>query len=122
MKEMYIMVKNRSIAVSIILSLVTCGFYSWYWLVCLNDDLNKLTKREDTSGGVVLILTLVTCGIYGWYWLYKSGEKVDYLKQANGETPASSAIVYLLLGIFGLGIISYALIQDEINKNAEQVI
>ena len=79
------MVKNRSIAVSIILSLVTCGFYSWYWL-------------------------------------YKSGEKVDYLKQANGETPASSAIVYLLLGIFGLGIISYALIQDEINKNAEQVI
>lgn len=115
------MVKERSIAVSIILSIVTCGFYSWYWLVCLNDDLNTLTNKNDTPGGMVLILTIVTCGIYGLYWLYKSGEKIDYLKQSKGEPPASSPIVLLVLGIFGLGIISYALIQDEINKNAYQI-
>ena len=115
------MVKERSIAVSIILSIVTCGFYSWYWLVCLNDDLNTLTNKNDTPGGMVLILTIVTCGIYGLYWLYKSGEKIDYLKQSKGESPASSPIVLLVLGIFGLGIISYALIQDEINKNADRI-
>lgn len=113
------MIKRRDIAVAIILSIVTCGIYGLYWFVCLNDDLNELTDREGTSGGVALILSLVTCGIYTIYWMYKSGEKVDELKSRRGQTSQYSGPVYIVLTLFGFGIVSYALIQDELNKHAQ---
>lgn len=113
------MVRERSIPVMIILSIVTCGIYGLYWLACLNDDLNALTKRYEVSGGMAVLLSIVTCGIYRWYWLYKSGEKVDMIKNDSGEQSSYSAIVFLLLGVFGLDLVAYALAQDEINKNAQ---
>ena len=113
------MVKERSVAVAIILSIITCGIYGLYWLACMSDDLNALTGCNETSGGTVVLLSIVTCGIYNWYWLYKAGEKVDMLKSRNGVQSSNSSIIYLLLGIFGLSIVSYALIQDEINNHAQ---
>ena len=38
--------------------------------------------------------------------------ETDQIKGVNG----SSGILYLILGIFGLGIVSYCLMQDTINK------
>ena len=107
-------VKRREIVWAIILSLITCGFYSIYWFVCLTDDMNKVTGRvNDTSGGVALLFTLITCGIYSYYWSYKIGEKRDTLDPQSNN----SGILYLILAILGWGIIVYALAQDAINKS-----
>ena len=113
-------VKNRNIALCVVLSIITCGIYGIYWLVCLVDDLNVASGRTgDTSGGMVFLLSLITCGIYGIYWMYKAGEKVAYIKQRNtGEIDSSSSVLYLILGIIGFGIVAYALIQSELNKVA----
>lgn len=113
-------IKNRNIALCIVLSIITCGIYGIYWLVCLVDDLNVASgSTDDTSGGMVFLLSLVTCGIYGIYWMYKAGEKVAYIKQRNtGEVDSSSSVLYLILGIIGFGIVVYALIQSELNKVA----
>ena len=113
-------VKNRNIALCVVLSIITCGIYGIYWLVCLVDDLNVASGRtDDTSGGIVFLLSLITCGIYGIYWMYKAGEKVAYIKQRNtGEVDSSSSVLYLILGIIGFGIVAYALIQSELNKVA----
>lgn len=113
-------IKKRNIAVSIILSIVTCGIYGIYWTICLVNELNTASCRDgDTSGGVVFLLSIVTCSIYMWYWLYKAGEKVNFVKQRNG-TPSdgNSGVVYMLLGIFGLSIVSFCLIQSELNNVA----
>lgn len=112
------MIKERNIAVCIILSIVTCGIYGIYWFICLNNDANTASNTFATSGGVAFLLTLVTCGIYGLYWAYKQGEKIDAAKQSRGMESSNSGIVYLLLCIFGLGIIAYALMQNELNKLA----
>ena len=113
-------VKNRNIALCVVLSIITCGIYGIYWLVCLVDDLNVASGRTgDTSGGMVFLLSLITCGIYGIYWMYIAGEKVAYIKQRNtGEVDSSSSVLYLILGIIGFGIVAYALIQSELNKVA----
>ena len=113
-------VKNRNIALCVVLSIITCGIYGIYWLVCLVDDLNVASGRTgDTSGGMVFLLSLITCGIYGIYWMYKAGEKVAYIQQRNtGEVDSSSSVLYLILGIIGFGIVAYALIQSELNKVA----
>ena len=106
-------IAKRDIAISIILSIVTCGIYGIYWMIKLNDEINELAGDSGaTSGGMVFVLTIVTCGIYSWFWLYKMGEKCDVIKKTN----SSSAIIYLVLGLFGLGIVSYCLMQDTINK------
>lgn len=112
-------VQNRNIALCIILSLVTCGIYGLYWFVCLTNDTNTVANEEGTSGGLALVLTIVTCGIYGLYWAYKCGEKLDTAKTNRGLPAANGGILYLILCLFGLGIIVYALIQNELNKLAE---
>ena len=113
------MIQRREIAVAIILTIVTCGIYGLYWFVCLNDELNELTDKNDTSGIVALVLSLVTCGIYSIYWMYKAGEKVDTLKSQRGMTSQYTGILYIILSLLGFGIVSYALIQDELNKNVQ---
>ncbi|MCR5738073.1 MAG: DUF4234 domain-containing protein [Eubacterium sp.] len=113
------MIKQRSVAVCIILSIVTCGIYGLYWLVCLNDDTNTVAGTpEDTSGVVVLVLSIVTCSIYLLYWLYKQGNKIDQVKTSKGIASSNSGIIYLVLAIVGLSIVSYALMQNELNQLA----
>lgn len=109
---------QRSIVVCILLTIVTCGIYGIYWMIKLNDELNDAAgKTEATRGGMVFLFTLITCGIYGFFWYYKMGETVDVIKANKGITSSNTGIIYLVLSLFGLGIVNYCLMQDTINKN-----
>ena len=108
------MVECKSIALCIVLSLITCGIYGLYWMYCLAEDVNIVTGRADASGGMVLLLSIVTCGIYGLYWLYKCGDAMDRLRGGGGYL----GILYLLLGLLGFGVISFALLQSNLNEYA----
>ena len=112
------MIKERNIAVCIILTIVTCGIYGIYWFICLNNDANTASNTFGTSGGVAFLLTLVTCGIYGLYWAFKQGDKIDTAKKNRGTESSNTGVIYLILFIFGLGIVAYALMQNELNKLA----
>lgn len=110
------MVKQRSVGLCIVLSIITCGIYGLYWFICLNDDVNTVTGKPGTGGGMALVLTIVTCGIYGIYWAYKMGDKLDQARAEHGAPTGSLAILYLVLNLLGLSIVTWALIQSEINK------
>lgn len=111
---------SRSIGVCILLSIVTCGIYGIVWLIQMADDLNTAANEPNSTSGItVFLLSLVTCGIYQFFWYYKAGQQVCKAKAARGMAADSNLpILYLVLGIFGLGIISYALIQNELNQLA----
>ncbi len=118
-KGEFVMIERRNIAVCIVLTLVTCGIYGIYWIVSLTNDVNTVSGDVNgTSGGMVVLLTIVTCGIYGIYWAYKQGEKLDFTKNNRGIPSSNSGVLYLILQIFGFGIIAYALMQNELNKLA----
>lgn len=118
-KGEFVIIERRNIAVCIVLTLVTCGIYGIYWIVCLTNDVNTVSGDVNgTSGGMVVLLTIVTCGIYGIYWAYKQGEKLDFTKNNRGIPSSNSGVLYLILQIFGFGIIAYALMQNELNKLA----
>ena len=114
------MIQQRNVAVCIILSIVTCGIYGIYWFIVLTDDANavSMSAGSNTSGGVAFLLSLITCGIYGLYWMYKQGEKIDQAKQQKNIPSSNSGILYLILAVVGFSIISYALMQNELNKLA----
>ena len=115
-------VPRRSIALYVILSILTCGIFNIYWLICLVNDLNLASRQtEDTNGVTVWLLSIVTCGIYGVYWMYKAGDKVSAMKRELGETDSGNyGILYLLLQLFGFGLINFCLIQNEINKISDK--
>lgn len=102
----------RSILLAIILTIITCGIYSLYWMCKVNDEVNALSGEYNaTSGGAVVLFSIITCNIYGVYWAYKMGQRCAGL---GGD--ASGGILYLILALFGFQIINLALFQDVINR------
>ena len=111
-------IPERNIVTCIILSLVTCGIYIYYWFYCLTEDTNKISGEPNpTSGGMSILLAIVTCGIYSIYWMYKRGEYIDRYHQSRG-VQSNNAVLYLVLSLVGLGIVSYAMMQNELNQIA----
>lgn len=113
-------VPYRNVGLYLILTLVTCGIFGIYWIICLVNDLNVAADTPtDTSGVTVFLLSLVTCGIYMWFWIYKAGDKVSYIRRKSGQYDSgNNGIIYVILAILGFGIIDYCLIQNEINNVA----
>ena len=110
---------ERNLAMAIILTIITCGIYALYWEYTLTEDSNKISNEPNpTSGGMVVLLGIVTCGIYTLYWMYKRGELIDNYNMQRGLPSGSNSIIYLLLGVFGFGIVTYGLMQYELNKIA----
>ena len=108
--------KQRNIALCIIFSIITCGIYQLYWLVCLTDDANELARSQKyASGLMVLLLNIITCGIYGLYWAYQMGEKLDIAAQNRGVNPKGNGVLYLIIQLF-FPIVTFALVQNEINN------
>lgn len=108
-----LLLQRRSVALCIVLTLITCGLYGLYWMYRLNNELNQTAGVWPyTSGGLVVILHLITCGIYGIYWNYRMGQNVSRLTGDN-----YSAIVFLVFSLFGFSIISMALMQDTLNRS-----
>ena len=111
---------ERNIAVAIILTIITCGIYGIYWFIVLTDDARFASRDQQApTGGIAFLLTLVTCGIYGIYWAYKMGKTIATAKQVNGLNVDDNSVLYLILQLFGLGIINYALMQNELNQIAQ---
>ena len=103
------LVKNRSIALSIILSIITCGIYGLFWYAFMVDDANKVSGEYDsTSGGLTILYSLLTCGLYKIYWSYKVGKQLYNAGSNCGKDISDNSILYLILSLFGLSIISDA--------------
>lgn len=70
--------KNRNIALCIILTLVTCGIYSLFWNVNLNNDFAEHNGKEK-NGWTMILLSIIT-------WLYGFRVKAcEYGWERNGS-------------------------------------
>lgn len=115
-------IARRELVTCILLTIVTCGIYGLYWMVCMVDDLNRASNEpQPTTGGTVVLLSIITCGIYSFIWMYRAGEQLCRARQIRYGYPGeNNSVLYLVLSLLGLGIVSYCLIQTELNKFATQ--
>lgn len=109
----------RSIATAIILSFITCGLYSIVWYYTLAKDLQDVTGRYETSASVEILLLFVTCGLYSFYFLYKYGRLVCEAQQMRGLPVRDNSLLLILLNLFGLGLVSLAILQSDVNALAQ---
>lgn len=112
------MVNQRSVGLAIILSLITCGIYGIYWFITMTNDVGKLSGDSTFTGGKNFLLTLVTCGIWSFIWAYQVGKQVEEAQRQRGLMTSDNSVLYIILTLFGLGIVTYALVQSDVNKMA----
>ena len=111
---------KRSVGVAILLSIVTCSIYAWYWLYQLLSSHYRLNNLPNNAG-LDIVLYIVTCGLYGIYLAYKMGKLESTSHHMMGMPPRDDSVLYLILTIFGLWIVVYAIIQSNLNTMVDQV-
>lgn len=114
---------DRGLASYIILSIITCGIYGYYFIYKMAHDVNVACDGdgENTSGLVAFILlSMITCGIYAWYWYYKLGNRLANNAgryglgiQENGTTVLMWCIFGTLICGIGPFIAMYILIKNS---------
>ena len=110
------MIEKRSIGLAILFTILTCGIYMFYWEFKVWDSLYRATNRPSNAG-VDVILGFITCGIYFIYMMYKGGKMETEAYAMYGLPQKDEAALYLILSIFGLGIVALAIMQNNINND-----
>lgn len=122
-------VKPKSPGMVLLLNVITCGIYSYFWMYSTTEDLKYLSNRPDVPSGItVVILTLVTCGFYEIYWYYRIGSVIQGIYHQNNLVSPVSGSKYMILFLvgfilsccFGIGAILVLLLpliaQQDINN------
>lgn len=110
------LIQQRSVGLGIILSLITCGIYSLYWMYAITNEVGYLSDDPSFTGGKTILFTIITCGIYALFWYYMLGGKLATAQMKKGYPAKDDGVLFIILGIFGLGIISMAIAQSNVNN------
>lgn len=113
------MVQRREIVTCILLSFITCGIYGIVWFINLTDDVAYLSEDPEFNGAKAFLFTLITCGIYSFFWAYKLGKDIKIAQEKHNLPATDNSTLYIILNLFGLGIVTYCLAQNEINNMAQ---
>jgi hypothetical protein len=106
-----------SIGLYIVLSIFTCGLFALYWQYRQMCTLNAWLGRQEYSFIMWFLLSIITCGIYGIYYEYKMSKGINEIQERNSlHVNNDLAVLSILLTIFGLGLVSIAIQQADINK------
>ena len=92
------MIQQRSFGMILLLSIITCGIYFYYYLYVITRDLNVMAQNdgEEQDPAFVILLYFLTCGIFIFYWYYKQGNRMQRLGQHNSIDITESGTTYLI--------------------------
>ena len=108
------LIEKRSVPMCIVLLIVTCGIYGFFWSYKVMDSLYKANNQPSTAG-MDILLSIITCGIYYIYLMYKMGQLESSAHRIYGLPPKDDSVLYLILGIFTADIVPLAIMQNNIN-------
>ncbi len=105
--------KNRNIAVVVILSIVTCGIYNLVWLWNTIHALDAEGQASNMSPTVQFVLMFFYVGfiLFG----INADANLNAIKAKRGLPTSDNKVLYLILGLV-VPIVLVCLVQNEINK------
>lgn len=101
---------DRSLIAYILLTIITCGIYSWYFIYALARDVNAACAGDgkSTAGLIKLVLlSMITCGFYGIYWYYSLGNRLAANAPRYGlnfQENGTTVLLWYLVGVLACGI------------------
>ena len=111
--------EEKNVAVCIILTFVTCSIYMWFWMYNMIKKIRMLANDTSDMIGEYLLLMLVP--YYNVYWVYTRGKKISEEAARRGIQITDNSVLYLILNLLGLSIVSYAMMQNDLNKLARML-
>lgn len=102
----------RSVAMDIILTILTCGLWNFWIQARQMGAVNYMIRSEKYHFLPWLGLTIITCGLWHIYHEYRLSRDIAI---AMNKPESDIPWVHMALSIFGLSIIADALQQAEIN-------
>ena len=110
-------IKVRNIVSYILLTLVTCGIYGIYWTVMIAREAVSVKDPADNALlEIILMLFLPFVGIFMTEKKFAEG------CAARGVAHTDNSILYLVLGLVGLGIVGMCMLQNDLNKIATSAV
>ena len=106
-------IKHRNIVTAILLSIITCGIYGIYWTIMLARD--AVSVKDPADSAVLEIVLMLFLPFLG---LFLAEKKFAEGCAAKGINHSDNSIVYLILGLVGLGIVGVCMLQNDLNKLA----
>lgn len=106
-------IKSRNIVTCIILSIVTCGIYGIYWVICLARE--AVAVKDSSDSAVLEIVLMLFLPFVGFYL---AEQKLTAGCAEKGIPHKDNSVLYLILGLVGLGIVNYCMMQNDLNNLA----
>lgn len=106
-------IKERNIVVAIILTIVTCGIYGIYWAIMMAREAVQVKDANDS--GTLEIVLMIFLPFIGFFL---AEQKFAAGCAAKGIEHKDNSVLYLILGLVGLGIVDYCMMQNDLNKIA----
>ena len=106
-------IKERNIVTCILLSLVTCGIYGIYWIIMLAKE--SVSVKDASDSGILEIVLMLFLPFLG---LFMCEKKFAEGCAEKGIEHKDNSVLYLILGLVGLGIVSLCMLQSDLNKLA----
>lgn len=87
--------KKRSIPLTIIYTIISCGIYGLYLIYKLADELIcELDYEKIDNAGLNVLWAILSCGIYLGWWHYKISKYLSTIERKNGIEPDFWAPVF----------------------------
>ena len=107
-------IKERNIVTAVLLTLVTCGIYGIYWIVMMTKE--AVSVKDPADNAILEIVLMLFLPFLGIFLLEK---KFAEGCAARGIAHTDNSVLYLILGLFGLGIVGICMLQNDLNKLAK---
>lgn len=106
-------IKERNVVTAVILTVVTCGIYGIYWAICMARE--AVSVKDPADNGMLEIILMIVLPFVGFYLAEK---KLAEGCAARGIEHKDNSILYLILGLVGLSIVNFFMMQSDLNKLA----
>lgn len=106
-------IKQRNIVTCILLTLITCGIYGIYWTIMLAKE--AVSVKDPADSGVLEIVLMLFLPFLG---IFLCEKKLAEGCAEKGIAHTDNSVLYLILGLIGLGIVGICMLQSDLNKLA----
>ena len=108
---------TASVALYLILTIVTLGLFNLYWNYRQMQACNELLERREFSWVLWILLCVVTFGLYHFYYQYKMGAGINEIQNLY-DLPFTEGlpILSVVAAVVGFGVVADCIHQHELNK------
>ena len=96
---------NRSLLIYLVLTFLTCGIYSLFFIYSMARDVNIVCEGDgQNTRGLFqyILLSVITCGIYPLIWEYSLGNRLAEGSEFYGMHFQENGTTILMWHIFGM--------------------